>query len=57
MSESKKEKDEKNEEKERKRPPKYRFKSICIFGESDVGKEGEFIAVASELGNVLAVEK
>ena len=44
MSESKKEKEERNEEKEKKRTPKHKFNSICVFGESEVGKEREFIA-------------
>ena len=51
MSESKKKKEE------RKKPPKHIFHSICVFGESDVGKEGEFIVVTNELGNVLAARK
>ena len=55
MSESKKEKEERR--KEKKKPPKHRFKSICVFGESDVGKEGEFLAASSELGHVLASRK
>ena len=57
MSESKKEKEERNEEKEKKRTPKHKFNSICVFGESEVGKEREFIAAASEVGNVLAAKK
>ena len=51
MSESKKKKEE------RKKPPKHRFQSICIFGESDVRKEGEFVVVANELGKFLATRK
>ena len=34
-----KKKEERKEGKERKRPPKHKFKSICVFGESDVGRE------------------
>ena len=50
MSESKKKKkEERKEEKEKKRPSKHRFKSICVFGESDVRRESEFIAAANEL--------
>ena len=36
---------------------KHRFQSICVFGESDVGKEGEFVATANELGKVLSARK
>ena len=57
MFESKKQKEERKEEKERKKPPKHRFKSICIFSESNIRREREFIAIASEVGNVLAVRK
>ena len=55
MFESKKE--ERKEEKERKKPPKHRFHSTYVFGESDVRKEGEFIVVANELGKVLVARK
>ena len=51
MSESNKKKEE------RKTPPKCRFHSICIFGESDVGKEEEFVAASNELGKSLAARK
>ena len=51
MSESKKKK------KERKKPLKHRFQFICVLGEFDVRREGEFIAVANELGNVLVTKK
>ena len=51
MFESRKKKDER---KERKKPLKHRFKSICVFNESDVRRKGEFIIAPSELGNVLA---
>ena len=51
MSESNKKKEE------RKTPLKCRFHSICIFGEPDVGKEGEFVAAAKELGKVVAARK
>ena len=37
--------------------PKCRFTSICIFGETDVGKDGEFLTAAKELGNELADRK
>ena len=57
MFESKEKKEERKERKERKKPLKHRFKSICVFGESKVGKEGEFIVAASELGNVLFSRK
>ena len=57
MFESKKKKDERREEKERKKPSKHRFKSIYVFNGSDVGREGEFIARASGLGNVLVARK
>ena len=57
MFESKKKKEEKKEGKERKRPPKHRFKSICVFSESDVKREREFIVTVSELGNVLVTKK
>ena len=57
MFESMKKKEERKEEKERKKPPKHRFKFICVFNEYDVRREGEFIAVKSELENVLAAKK
>ena len=43
---------ESKEEKKGKGPLKCRFKSIYIFGEFDVGKGGEFLAIASEFSNV-----
>ena len=36
---------------------KYRFKSICIFGETDEGKNREFLTAAKELGIALAARK
>ena len=51
MSESKKKK------KEKKTPPKHRFQYIYVFGESNVGKEGEFVATVKELGKILAARK
>ena len=54
MFESKK---EERTEKERKKPLKHRFHFIYVFDEFDVGKEGEFIVVANELGKVLATRK
>ena len=51
MSESKKKKEE------REKLLKHRFQSIYVFGESDVRKEGEFVATANELRNVLAARK
>ena len=55
MFESKKEK--RKEGKERKKPPKHGFHSICVFSESDAGKEGEFIVAANDLGKVLVARK
>ena len=55
MSESKKE--ERKEGKERKKPPKYRFQSVCVFGESNVGKEVEFITTTNELRKILIAQK
>ena len=43
MSESKK-------EKEGKKSSKNRLKSIYVFGESSIGKDGEFLQLARELG-------
>ena len=57
MFRSKKKKEERKEEKERKKPLKHKFKSICIFNESNVGRKGAFIATTSEIGNVLASRK
>ena len=42
---------------ERKKPSKHRFQSIYVFNESDVGKKGEFIVIANELGKVLVATK
>ena len=50
MSEIKKEKDIEN-------PSRYRFKSICVFSDLEVGKSGEFLTVVSDLDNVLAAKK
>ena len=36
---------------------KYRFKPICIFGETDEGKDREFLTAAKELGTALAARK
>jgi len=36
---------------------KCSFKSICIFGETDLGKDKEFIPTANELGRALAARK
>ena len=47
----------KKKKKKRKKPLKHRFQSIYVFSESDVGKEGEFIAIANELGKALATRK
>ena len=47
-------KKERKQEKERKKPSKHIFKSTYVFNEFDIGREGDFIATASELGNVLA---
>ena len=55
MFESKKE--ERKERKERKKPPKYRIQYVCVFGVSDVRKEGEFIVATNELGKVLVTRK
>ena len=43
--------------KKEKRPPKHIFKSIYIFNKFNVGRKGEFIVAASELGDVLVVRK
>ena len=34
-----------------------RFKTFCVFGGSNLGKDREFVKAASELGRVLAVRK
>ena len=36
---------------------KCRFKTICVFGGSNFGKDREFIKAASKLGRVLATRK
>ena len=48
-----------SERKEKKKgiTPKCRLKSICIFGETDSGKDGEFLNAAKELGTALAARK
>ena len=51
MSETKKKK------KKRKKPLKHRFQSICVFSKFDVGKEGEFVAVANKLEKILTARK
>ena len=55
MSESKKQKVAREEKIER--PPKRRLKSICVFGESDAGKDEEFKIAANALGLLLADKK
>ena len=57
MFKIKQKKMERKEGRERIKPPKHRFKSICVFDEFDVGREGEFIVGISELGNVLLARK
>ena len=57
MFDSKKKKEERKERKKRKKPPKHRFQSICVFGESNVGREEEFIVAANELANILIARK
>ena len=57
MFESKKKKEKRKEGKERKKLPKHRFQSICVFSEFNVGREGEFIATTNELGNGLPIRK
>ena len=34
-----------------------RFKTICVFGGSNFGKDREFMKAASEIGTVLAARK
>ena len=34
-----------------------RFKTICVFGGSNLGNDREFVKAASELGRVLAARK
>ena len=48
---------EKKKEKEVENPSKRRFKSICVFSDIETGKNGEFVTVASDLGNALAARK
>ena len=55
MFESKKK--DRKEGKDRKKPPKHRFQSICVFDKSNVGEKGEFIAATNELGKVLTARK
>ena len=43
--------------KESERTSRCRFKTICVFGGSKFGKDGEFIKAASKLGRVLATRK
>ena len=47
MFESKKKKVERKEGKEKKKPSKHKFQSFCVFGESNVGREGEFVIVTN----------
>ena len=49
-------KSKKNKE-ERKKPLKYRFQFVYVFGESNVGKEREFITKTKKLGKVLVARK
>ena len=49
MSESK--------EKKESETPKCRLNAVCVFGESDFGKTGEFLSASSELGSALAARK
>src|SRR5262249_19122095 len=44
-------------EEESGEPPKHRFKSICVFGGSNLGKNEVFVTAANELGKVLAARK
>ena len=44
-------------EKEVKNSLRHRFKSICVFNDLEIRKSGEFLTVASDLGNVLAARK
>ena len=41
-------------EEEGAKPSKHKLKSICVFGESDVGKDGEFLQAARNLGHEIA---
>ena len=47
----------KSKEEKNGKTPKYKLKSICIFGEADIKKGREFLTVASELGNALVTRK
>ena len=38
-------------------PSKRRFKTICVFGGSKLGKDREFVKAATELGTALAARK
>ena len=48
---------ERKKEKEVENPSKRRFKSICIFNDLKTRKNGEFLIVTSDLGNVLTARK
>ena len=37
--------------------PQCRFTSICIFGDTDVGKDADFLIAAQDLGKALAARK
>ena len=54
MQERKKKMSEGKKEREGERSSKSRFKSICIFGGSNIGKDGGFVKAANELGAALA---
>ena len=41
-------------EEEDKKPSKHKLISICVFGEYDIGKDGEFLQAAREFGHVIA---
>ena len=45
---------EKKKEKEGENSSKYKFKSICVFSEIEIGKSEEFLTTTNNLGNVLA---
>ena len=48
---------ERKKEKQVKNPSRHRFKFICIFSDPETGKSGEFLTVASDLGNTLVARK
>ena len=50
-------KNSKSKEEKKDKKPKCKFKSIYIFSESNVGKGGEFLTIASELDNALVSRK